>query len=206
MIRRLLLAFLLVLWASAVGFAQQTGFLTVQPGEALSGTFIQERHIKGASAPLRSEGRFLLAPGKGLIWRGEKPFAVVSIITAAGIVQTIDGAETMRMPATRLPFLRQFFDMLSGALAGDLAAMERAFTVTRSMDGERWRLVLKPARRDEPLALQIDSITLSGTRFLGTVEIRKTDGDWEFLTFSDQAVSTGDVSSDDAKLFQMVAP
>lgn len=205
MIRQLLLACVLLLGATISALAQHPAFVTIRPDETLSGSFTQERHLK-AAAPLRNEGRFVLAPGKGLIWRGEKPFAVVSIITASGIVQTIDGVEAMSMPAARLPFLRQFFEMISGALAGDLAAMDRAFTVERSQEGERWRLVLEPARRDEPLATQIASITLKGSRFLETVEIRRRDGDWEMLSFGDQAVAAGGVSADDARLFQMVAP
>lgn len=203
---RILLALAFLLGSGAVSAAQQpAGFVAVKPDESLSGRFVQERHLRGATGPLRSEGTFVLAPEKGLIWRAETPFAIVSIITAGGIVQTIDGAEAMRLPAARLPFLRQFFDMISGALAGDLAAMEREFTVARSSEGERWRAVLQPRRRDDPAAGRIVSIALSGRRFLETVELRRADGDGETLSFSDQAVASG-VAPDDGKLFGHVRP
>jgi hypothetical protein len=206
MISRLLLALVLLLGSGAACVAQQAAFVTVRPGETLSGRFVQERHLKGAAVPLRSEGTFLLAPARGLIWRAEKPFAIVTIITASGIVQTIDGVEAMRMPAARVPFLRQFFDMISGALGGDLAAMERDFRVARSTDGEKWRLVLQPARRNDPAAAQIASIALTGARILETVEIRRPEGDWESLAFADQVVSGGGPTPEDSKLFEMVPP
>ena len=57
---------------------------TLEVGQVLRGHFVQERHLKGFNAPLRTEGSFVLAPGKGLIWRAEKPFAVTTVITAAG--------------------------------------------------------------------------------------------------------------------------
>ena len=50
----------------------------------LQGRFTQERTLTGIPRPLRTEGRFLLVPGTGLIWRAEKPFATVTVITPGG--------------------------------------------------------------------------------------------------------------------------
>lgn len=204
MIRKILLALGLMLGAGIV--AQTHAFTPLAPGETLQGSFVQERHLDGFAAPLRTEGRFLLAPGKGLIWRGDRPFTTVTTITAAGIAQAIDGNQVLQMPATRLPFLRRFYDMLSGALAGDLRAIERDFTVSRQEEGQTWKVLLQPIRADDPLAAQIRSITLTGTRFVEKVDIRKSGGDWEILSFQDQVVSTSGVSREDAKLFEKVSP
>jgi len=88
----------------------------LQAGQVLRGRFVQERHLQGFNAPLRSEGRFVLAAGKGLIWRAEKPFAVTTAISPAGLAQEVGGNETMRLPSSRLPFLSRLYDMLGGAL------------------------------------------------------------------------------------------
>ncbi len=94
-------------------------FLTT--GQVLRGRFVQERHMRGFNAPLRSEGHFVLAPGKGLIWRAEKPFSVTTIITAAGLVQEAGGTETLHLPSAKLPFLSRLYDLLGGGAGRQLA-------------------------------------------------------------------------------------
>ncbi len=49
--------------------------------EVLRGSFAQQRQLSGFKTPLRTEGRFVLAPVRGLIWQAEKPFAVTTVIT-----------------------------------------------------------------------------------------------------------------------------
>ena len=199
MTRRLLLALAAFLLCAAAS-PPQPGAL--KPGEAIHGRFVQERHLGGLASPLRSEGSFLLAAGRGLIWRGEKPFATVVVITPAGILQTVNGAEVQRLPASRLPFLARFYDMLSGALSGDWSTLSHDFTVTRSAEGDHWTIVLTPARADDPAAAQLKSITVTGAKFVDGVEIRRANGDWEQLTFLQQVVSAAPLAADDARLFE----
>jgi outer membrane lipoprotein carrier protein LolA len=202
MIRRFLLGLAAVLGCIGAAFAQPQQPRPLQPGDAINGRFVQERHLSGIDAALRSEGSFLLAAGKGLIWRGEKPFATVVVITPAGILQTVNGAEVQRLPATRLPFLARFYDMLSGALAGDWSAMEHDFTVARQSEGDAWKIVLTPARADDPAATQLRSITVTGAKFVDAVEIRRINGDWEHLSFFEQALTSTPLAPDNARLFE----
>ena len=104
----------------------------LQAGQVLRGHFVQERHLQGFNAPLRTEGRFLLAVDKGLIWQAEKPFAITTVISPAGLVQQVGGDETMRLPSSRLPFLSRLYDMLGGALGGDWRSLEHDFAVEKS--------------------------------------------------------------------------
>ena len=201
MTRRLLLALSLLLLCGAA--PPEPGAL--KPGQAIHGRFVQERHLAGLASPLRSEGSFLLATGKGLIWRGEKPFATTVVITPAGILQTVNGAEVQRLPASRLPFLARFYDMLSGALSGDWSTLAHDFTVTRSSEGEQWTMALTPARTDDPAAAQLKSITVTGAKFVDAVEIRRANGDWEHLTFLEQALSAAPLAAADAQLFGQAA-
>ena len=124
--RRLILAALAALPVRAWAIT------ALSAGQVLRGRFVQERHLHGFDAPLRTEGRFVLAPGRGLIWRAETPFAITTVITTAGLVQDVDGTETMRLPAARLPFLGRLYGMLSGALSGDWRGLEPDFVVVRS--------------------------------------------------------------------------
>ena len=197
MSRAVVLALLLILpMSSAWGEPPR-----LAPGQRVEGRFVQERHLKGFNSPLRSEGRFLLAPGKGLLWKSEKPFATISIMTDQGIVQLIDGVEASRLSAARAPFLTRFYEMLGGALLGDLGALERDFTVKREGGTDTWRLAVAPRAPDGPVGRQIESILISGTRFADAVEIVKTGGDRERLVFSEQRVMTGPLAAEDAALF-----
>ena len=109
-------------------FAEPAMGPTLAPGVTLQGRFIQERQLKGLSSPLKSEGSFLLAPGKGLVWRTELPIQTVTVITPAEIRQIINGSEVQRVEAARVPFVSRFYDMLNGALLGDWSAMRHDFS------------------------------------------------------------------------------
>lgn len=197
-IRMLLPAFLLLV-TPAVG-AQQTAGLILSPEQSLQGRFIQERHLQGFAAPLRSQGRFLLQRDRGLIWRTERPFETVTVITPAGLLQEVDGTEANRISASRLPFLERFYDMLSGALSGDWTSMQRAFVVSRHGDAQAWTIELQP-RHAEADVVPIEAMTISGGAFVEAVEIRKPGGDWERLTFLDQGLAAESLSDEDARLF-----
>lgn len=172
--------------------------VTILPqGQVLRGRFVQERHLRGFDAPLRSEGSFVLMPGQGLIWRVETPFAITTVITVAGLVQDIDGAETLRLPATRLPFLPRLYSMLSGALSGDWQTVEPDFTIARSGSDARWQVDLTP-RRPDAIGLPLRGIAVTGSRFVDRVRIDRPDGDFEQLMFLDQTLSPAPLGAEEA--------
>ena len=168
------------------------------PGAVLRGGFVQERHLKGFNAPLRSDGHFVLVPGRGLIWRVEKPFAITTIITAAGLVQQVGGSETLRLAAARLPFLSHLYEMLGGALAGDWHALETDFIVERSGDAAHWQVRLTPRKTDDTLVMPFAGIVAMGARFVETVEMTKPDGDADVLSFVDQVLDGAPLSAEEA--------
>lgn len=200
--RRVLLALPLALIVGAAQAAPEPK--AIPSGQVLTGRFTQERTLAGIPKPLRNEGRFTLAPGQGLIWRAEKPFESITVITPGGLTQSVSEQQTLNLPATRLPFLKPFYDMLSGGLAGDYRAMEQNFTVTREDSEQMWGVRLTPKKAGDPANGPIESIRLTGRDLVETVEIAKTGGDKEKLVFSDQKLSPGPVPPDEARLFESV--
>jgi hypothetical protein len=168
------------------------------PGEVLRGAFVQERHLQGFREPLRSEGRFVLSPERGLIWRVETPIEVVTVITPDGMLQSSEGATIARVPAARIPMLAWLRTVLNGVLAGDWTALEREFAVERHREASGWRVELVP--RNAGPALAIRSVTVAGARFAERVEIRRDGGDTDRLAFRDQSVSARPPSDEEAAL------
>jgi len=181
------LAFALVLFAAAAASAQ-----TLSEGEVLRGRFVQDRHLAGFAQPVRSMGSFVLVPGRGLIWRAESPFPVVTVVTPAGLVQSVDGTETTRLPAARLPFMSRLYAMMAGAMAGDWRALEAEFTVTR----QAGRITLTPVRPGDATAIQ--SIGAVVGRFVDEVDIVRPGGDFDHLVFTGQSLTAGPPGADEA--------
>ena len=181
-------ALLLALALPAVARAQEIGPLALRPGEVLRGGFVQERRLTGFTGVLRSEGQFVLAPGRGLIWQAETPFAVRTVITPSGLTQRIGAEETLRLSAARIPFLARLADMLTGTLARDWRALEQDFSLARSGDAAGWQVVLTPRRAADPAGMPFERIVVHGGRLVETVEMIRPGGDADSVRFRDQTI------------------
>ena len=72
---------------------------------------------------------------------------------------------------------------LTGRLAGDLAAVQRAYTTALDGTPERWRLTLRPL--DAAGAAIVERIDIEGEKAaVKTVEIRQADGDRSVMTIT----------------------
>lgn len=178
---------------------------TLKDGDILRGQFVQERHLTGFERPLRTEGRFVVVPGQGLIWHAARPFELITVVTAAGVVQSIGGTETTRLSAARLPILSRLYTVMAGALAGNWQPLEHDFVVARAAEGERVQITLTPRRPDDLAAGGMGAIQATVGRFLEQVEITKPGGDFDRLTFSAQSVSSGPLSADETAALASVA-
>lgn len=199
--RLICFAFLLVALLPAT-YALAEGISALKPGDVLRGRFVQERFLQGFANPLKSEGTFILAPGQGLIWRAEKPFAVTTVMTRTGLTQQSDGATTLNLPASRAPFMAGLYDMLSGAMAGDWQALEQDFTVVKAESDGGWSLQLTPTKKAPNDAMPITEIKISGKAYVEHVEIMKQGGDHDTLTFLDQKPSADPLGADEVQLLQ----
>ncbi|MGE5540453.1 MAG: outer membrane lipoprotein carrier protein LolA [Gemmatimonas sp.] len=168
--------------------------------EVLRGRFVQERQLSGFKSPLRSEGHFVLAPSRGLIWDADKPFAVTTIITPDGLAQNIDGSQALRLDAAKVPFLSRLYDMLGGALSGDWRRMEADFTVTRTGNDKSWRVSMVP-RTSDNVAMPFRSIEVTGGRFVDVIVMTRPDGDTDTLRLLDQSLARGDPTPGESAVF-----
>jgi hypothetical protein len=199
-VNRLLIAAAAVALLPSVCFGQLTIGPSLEQGQTLLGRFVQTRNLKGIASTLKSDGTFVLAPGRGLIWRTEDPIHMITVITPAGVRQIVDGSEVQRIEVAKVPFIAHFYDMLNGALMGDWTAMHHDFSVETTGNRGAWRTLLTPLRPADPIAGVLASIILTGGKMVDDVEIRRTNGDSERIAFLDQAISSVALSGDDARL------
>ena len=190
-----------LLVAALLAAGPATAQPTLASGQLLEGHFAQERWLAGATAPLRSEGRFTLVPERGLVWRIENPVDAATALTEAGLAQSIEHGPTTRIPADRIAFLARLPLMLAAALAGDWAPLERMFKVDRRTDGARWTAALVPRSGDAP----IEEILVTGSGLVDSVEIRRRDGARDRLEFSRQVARFGRPSEADEALLAAAA-
>ena len=201
----LILLFLFSVPGLSYGAAPIDGQAFIGAGEVLRGHFTEERHLKGFNGPLRSEGHFVVAPGTGLIWAVEKPFATTSIITPSGLLEETDGEKIMKIPASQTPFLAHLYDMLGGALAGNWDTLQKDFTVSRVTRDKGWQVSLLPHDLDNP-GMPFSEITVKGTSYVNEVLLQKLDGDTDNITFVRQTVSSEPLNALEVKAFQSVGP
>jgi hypothetical protein len=204
--RRLLLAFLLAATPCvAVAADSGLGQIALGTGDVLRGDFTEERHLQGFKGPMTSEGHFVVAPSRGLIWKIEKPFPTTTVITPAGLIQTVAGVKVMQLPAQKIPFLLHLYDMLGGALAGNWKPLEAEFIVTRSDDLENWQVTLSPRKADNP-GMPFSLITVNGHRFVENVILLKPDGDSDTLAFRNEAISRSPPTMTESAALDSVRP
>lgn len=197
---------LALLLAAPIASADDMSLSTpLKAGMVLRGHFTQERSLQGFQAPLKSEGSFVVAAGQGLIWKVEKPFPTVTVITPAGLVQNAQGTETLRLPAARIPFIAHFYDMLSGTMTGDLSGLKQQFDVQVTGTPAAWSLQLTPksasgATADAAQNMPIQRLDLTGNKYVESVDIHRQNGDHDLLTFADQHVETQPLAKDEQAL------
>ncbi len=193
-------AFIFLIGAPGLGHPDAAGPQVVKTGQILRGRFTLNRRLAGFAKPLRSEGDFALIPGRGLIWHAQTPFENVTVITADGVSTRVNGQETMRLPASRVPGIGHLYDVLGAAVSGNIAPLQHDFEVSRSEDEGGWHLALTPLRSDNAAMSQIESLTISGHRFVESIEIDKAGGDVDQVSFVSQTVDTAMPTAEESSL------
>jgi hypothetical protein len=178
------------------------GQTPLKDGQVLRGRFEQDRFLKGFDAPLKTVGSFTLVAGGGLIWRAEAPFRVTTVMSPAGLVQEVDGKQTMSLASTRIPFMTKLYSMLSGALIGNWSDLESTFKIVRMGDAKKWELRFTPVAANDP-AMPIEAIVVSGRRLVEDVVVKRSDGDYDHLRFSGQSLGAAAPTSDELALLAL---
>jgi outer membrane lipoprotein-sorting protein len=167
----------------------------------LRGEFTQEKRIQGFRNPLRSQGRFLLARDKGVLWTTLKPFPSEVVLTRERILsRQSDGSTRVELDARQQPALRSVNAMMFALMSGDVKALTGRFDAqAQVLPGNGWKLVLTP--KPGAVAQAFSAITLEGDRYVRQVSIDERNGDNTRLQFSGMSETPAQLTTDEAHRF-----
>lgn len=163
----------------------------------LRGVFNQEKQVAGFRNPLRSQGTFVVARERGVIWSTLEPFPSELVITAERILsRQRDGSTRVELDAREQPAMRSVNAILFALMSGDVQALSRQFTVQARRDGNTWILALTP--KSPMLAKAFASLELRGDRYVRQVTIMEASNDRTLITFSSLRETPSVLSTDEA--------
>jgi hypothetical protein len=167
----------------------------------LRGEFAQEKQVAGFKNPLRSNGRFLLARDKGVLWTTTAPFPSEIVITQDRILsRQRDGSRRVEVDGKQQPGLRSVNAMMFALMSGDMKALTSTFDAKEEPAAGGWKMTLVP--RSRQLAQAFTSVRLSGDRYVRDVELREANGDLTRLRFSGMSEAPAALSHDEAARFE----
>jgi outer membrane lipoprotein-sorting protein len=183
--------------AGAADDAMQAIAREVARPAVLRGEFSQEKQVAGFRNPLRSQGRFVVARERGVIWTTLKPFPSEMVITAERILsRQPDGSTRVELDAREQPAMRSVNAILFALMSGDVQALSSQFTVDAQRDAEGWTLALTP--KSPMLAKAFSALQLRGDRYVRQVDIVEASKDRTRLTFTALTEAPATLAADEA--------
>ncbi|MDD7200882.1 MAG: outer membrane lipoprotein carrier protein LolA [Sphaerochaetaceae bacterium] len=157
--------------------------------------FTQTKRIHGVNRTFRSTGTMLLQPSRGIVWNMRKPYASVLVVGPSYIVQQLPGQKTSRMEFGDNQIFTQISRTIEMVLAGNLAALDDAFSLSFQKEGADWTLALVPKQAE--VASFVDSFVLGGADGLKTVLMREKGGDsirYDFSSMERRSLSDDELA------------
>ncbi len=147
------------------------------------GDFTQKKYLSGMEKPLISHGQFVLARGRGLIWRVVKPIETTLAITDKALVQRRDGQTVKRLSQADHPELKVVSSLMLAVFNADLSQLKNTFHVERREGhGDGWRYQLMP--RTDAVKQVVQKIRVRGDQQLRQITIKRPNGDKSVIKLS----------------------
>ncbi len=145
--------------------------------------FEELQYLSVLKTPLRSSGELVFIAPDHLEKITLAPRAESLVIDRGMLTMTRD-KRTHTVALADYPQLAPFVESIRATLAGDRAALEKAYTVAHGSDERRWWMTLTP--RDAALVSMLRSIRITGVQdAIRTMEILNANGDRSMMTITD---------------------
>jgi outer membrane lipoprotein-sorting protein len=202
MIRAFLLAIALLL-SLPCGAAQGGTIrdLLAKPA-VLRGKFEQTRHLQGFRNALTSQGEFVVARDRGVLWETRKPFPSTTVISKDRLLtRQADGSTEIVFDKTHSPAASIVNALMLALLGGDLDALSKYFTLQETLlPAGAWRVELTP--RKSALAHVFERIVLQGDRYVRSVHLEEKGGDVTDIAFGSMLETPAGLDASEARQFE----
>ena len=142
--------------------------------------FVERQFIAMLERPLESSGELFYDAPDRLEKRTLAP-KPESLVLDKGTLTVRRGARSRALALRDYPQIAPFIDSIRATLAGDLAALERTYTLSFEGGASDWTLVLVP--REATVAALIARIRMTGSEDLvREVTVERADGDRSVMT------------------------
>jgi hypothetical protein len=142
--------------------------------------FVERQFIAILDRPLESYGELFYDAPDRLEKRTLAP-RPESLVLDKGALSVRRGARSYALTLRDYPQIAPFIESIRATLAGDLAALERTYTLSFQGGADGWTLVLMP--REARLAALIARIRMKGSEdLIGEVTVERVDGDRSVMT------------------------
>lgn len=149
------------------------------PGRA---TFHETKFIAVLDHPVETTGELLFTPPDHLEKRSHGLNAETLIADRDSVVIE-RGGRRQALALAQYPEIGVFVDSIRGTLAGDRAALEKAYELSLGGDAQRWTLTLVP--REAALQRIVKRIDIEGQQGqVRRIEIEQADGDRSIMTIA----------------------
>jgi outer membrane lipoprotein-sorting protein len=168
----------------------------------LRGEFSQDKQVAGFRNPLRSQGRFVLAQDRGVIWTTLKPFPSEVVVTRDRILsRQRDGSSRVELDGRQQPAMRSVNAIMFALMSGDAQALSAQFVVkVEALPDNGWRMQLTP--RSPMLAKVFSALSLSGDRYVREVQITEANQDVTHIHFAALSETPAQLSADEDRRFE----
>ncbi len=141
--------------------------------------FTEEKYLAMLKAPVRSSGTLIYDAPDHLEERTLAPRAQSAVLDH-GVLTMQSGKRSRSLAIADYPQFAPLIDSIRATLAGDRAALERAFELRFSGELEHWQLHLEP--RDPQLRATLKQIELTGAQdAISEVQIEQRNGDHSLM-------------------------
>ena len=144
--------------------------------------FTQNKSLRALTRPLVSQGRLVFVAGKGVLWQVREPFATQVLVKSDALIKWNDEGVPQRLSFGQSPVFRTLSQVFLAVFTGDINRLWKTFEIESDVRQSRWRLTLTP--RDPGFAAIIETVRVSGGRFVDELLIEEGRGDRTLIRFS----------------------
>jgi outer membrane lipoprotein-sorting protein len=145
--------------------------------QVLQGEFQQRKHLSEIPQPLTSNGDFIFVRELGVRWHTQTPFDSIFVLTQNGLLQSDQGAESLRLSAHEQPSVRVIASVFFALFTLDVDALEKNFALFAHANNPdaRWTLGLRP--KGNAIASVFKEAIVSGTTDVERIVLIDKRGD-----------------------------